>query len=195
MLNKKMVVPIVIALLAAFGVNFDKLGIDVDSLLGGDGQTVAGSDSAGNQSTSNVGGYQSGKHWSNSTPAINLRHVFEGEINRKGKPVGFHSRPGGVDPVTARLVRIQDKPNRAGIYTATIEVKDGGQWKQKFSSFFPDSMSPTDVEQSIHNAYRNSSNPKKQPWKGPSGHGFDVQGYTLSRGDINTAFPVYRKDR
>ena len=124
-----------------------------------------------------------------------MHHVFEGEINRQGKAVGFHSRPGGQDPATARLVKMKDGPNRAGVYTAIIEVRDGSQWKEKFSSFFPDSMSADQVTKAILNAYNKSSNNKKQPWRGPSGHGFDIQGYTLSKGDINTAFPVYQGSR
>ena len=141
-----------------------------------------------------VAGYASGPKWSNTSPAINLHHVFQGEINRKGKAVGFHSRPGGKDPSTARLVRMRDQPNRAGVYTAQIEVRDGSQWKEKFSSFFPDSMSQEQVTQAILTAFENSDK-KKQPWRGPSGLGFDIQGYTLSKGDINTAFPVYQGSR
>ncbi|MFK7916389.1 MAG: EndoU domain-containing protein, partial [Pseudomonadales bacterium] len=124
-------------------------------------------------------------------PEINLWHVFEGEINRKGKPTGFHARPGGQDPANARVKSIKDRPNRAGVYTANIEVRDGGQWKGKFSSFFPDSMSQQEVVNVILHAYRNSKDPRKQPWSGPSGLGFQIQGYTTSRGGINTAFPVY----
>lgn len=133
-------------------------------------------------------------HWSNSTPEINLWHVFEGEINRKGKPTGFHSRPDGQDPADARMVSIKDRPNRQGVYTANIEVRDGGQWKSKFSSFFPDNLSQQEVVEVILNAYKNSRNPNKQPWSGPSGLGFQVQGYTTSRGGINTAFPVYKRN-
>lgn len=133
-------------------------------------------------------------HWSNSEPEINLWHVFEGEINRKGKPTGFHSRPGGQDPANARVVSVKDKPNRQGVYTANIEVRDGGRWKSKFSSFFPDALSQQEVVDVIVHAYNNSKNPNKQPWSGPSGLGFQVQGYTTSRGGINTAFPVYQRN-
>lgn len=131
--------------------------------------------------------------WSNTTPAINLAHVFHGEINRKGKPVGFHSRPNGSSPKGAKVVRVKDGPNKHGVYTATIEIADGSRWKSKFSSFFPDSLTQEQVVEAILHAYNKSNNPKKQPWRGPSGLGFDIQGYTLSKGDINTAFPIYRK--
>jgi hypothetical protein len=133
------------------------------------------------------------KKWSNTTPGVNLRHIFHGEINRKGKPVGYHSRPGGRDAPGARLIRIRSAPNQAGVYTATIAIRDGSQWKEKFSSFFPDAMSRQEVVGAILNAWQHSRDKNKQPWRGPSGKGFDIQGYTLSRGDINTAFPVFER--
>lgn len=185
MLNKKVALPIIAAVLMALGVNLEKFGIDLDALLGGEVSQTTPS------SSNSTAAYQSGSKWSNTSPEINLHHVFEGEINRSGKPVGFHSRPGGIDPDGAKIVRIRDKPNTSGVYTATIAIRDGSQWKEKFSSFFPDSMSADEVIAAVLNAYKKSSNPKAQPWSGPSGHGFRVQGYTTSRGGINTAFPVY----
>lgn len=133
------------------------------------------------------------KQWSDTKPAVNLEHVFEGEINRSGKPVGFHSRPNGEDPPNAKVVRMQSKPNRAGVYTATIAIRDGRQWKEKFSTFFPDRMSQDEVTDVILSAYKNRQDKRKQPWTGPSGLGFNIQGYTLSGGDINTAYPVFKK--
>jgi len=90
-------------------------------------------------------------------------------------------------------VSIKDKPNRAGVYTANIEVRDGDRWKSKFSSFFPDNLSQQDVIEAILHAYGNSD--KQQKWEGPSGLGFNIQGYKTSQGGINTAFPVYRRDQ
>lgn len=209
-MNKKILIPVITAVLLAFGINLDKLGIDLDALLDGNSQSSTSTNSANgdlalkdfsqvksnsgssDSSDNQVAGYQSSAKWSKTSPAINLHHVFEGEINRKGRPVGFHSRPGGVDPSTARLVRIRDKPNSSGVYTAMIEVRDGSRWLEKFSSFFPDHMSPKDVTDAVLNAYRNSKDKKRQPWRGPSGLGFDIEGYTLSKGDINTAYPIYR---
>jgi len=205
MLNKKVIVPIIAAVLIALGVNLDELGIDLNQLAGN--QSVSSDsnktkDLFATNSTQNVPAkksaavkaYTHGSKWSKTNPAINLHHVFAGEINRKDKPVGYHSRPGGQDPDGAKLVKIRDKPNRAGVYTAIIAISDDGNWKEKFSSFFPDKMSQQEVVDAVLNAYRNSSDKKKQPWQGPSGLGFDIQGYTMSRGDINTAFPVYRRD-
>ena len=203
-MNKKILIPVITAVLLAFGINLDKLGIDLEALLDGNQQTSSRSSGSNGDLTlkdfsqSKAGGdgkvaaYQSGAKWSKTSPAINLHHVFEGEINRKGKPVGFHSRPGGVDPSTARLVRIRDKPNAAGVYTAMIEVRDGSRSREKFSSFFPDHLSQDEVTEAVLNAYRNSRDKKRQPWRGPSGLGFEIEGYTLSKGDINTAYPIYQ---
>ena len=92
-------------------------------------------------------------------------------------------------------MRVRDGPNRFGVYTADIEVYDreDGRWESKFSSFFPDAMSRDEVVAAILNAYRQSANPRAQPFDGPSGLGFRIQGYTSGRGGINTAFPVYTR--
>ena len=194
MLNLKKLIPIIAVILIALGVNLEQFGIDLDSLTGGGSNTSQSdrSNNSGTQSGNNTGAHAGhGKQWSNTQPEINLWHIFDGEINRKGKPVGFHSRPNGQNPANARIQSIRSKPNSKGVYTANIEIRDGNQWKSKFSSFFPDNMSREQVVDAVMHAYKNSKNPKKQPWSGPSGQGFQIQGYTTSRGGINTAFPIY----
>ena len=182
----KMAAPLIVVALGYFGVNLDKYGIDLNSLLGGNG----GSQSSSTNSGSGHAGADYAQ-WSSTTPEINLWHVFEGEINRSGKPVGYHSRPGGRDAANARVTNVRDQPNGLGVYTANIEIRDGNSWKGKFSSFFPDSLSRDEVVAAVLHAYNNSSNPQAQPFEGPSGLGFVIQGYTSNRGGINTAFPIY----
>jgi len=193
MLNLKKLIPLIAVVLIALGVNLEQFGIDLGALTGGQSSQSGSqpSSSAGNGNNSSGGTHGSGEKWSSTNPEINLWHVFEGEINRRGKPVGYHSRPNGQDAPNARIKSIKSKPNRHGVYTANIEIRDGNQWKGKFSSFFPDAMSQDQVVDAIINAYSKSKNPKKQPWSGPSGHGFQIQGYTSSQGGINTAFPIY----
>lgn len=183
--SKKNLITLVALLLVALGSNYAEIG---QRLL--QGQTPPGA--SGDRATQAPAAH--GPKWSETAPAINLWHVFDGEINRRGKPVGFHARPGGRDPAGARVVDIRSSPNRAGVYTATVEIRDGDGWRQKFSSFFPDHMSRQQVLDAVLHAYRNSDNPRAQPWSGPSGHQFRIEGYTLSKGDINTAFPVYVRD-
>ncbi len=195
--------PIVAVLLAALGLNLDRFGIDLDALSRGQSpfSSQGTANSSGNSNSSNgqsastgkSSSHSSGQKWSDTSPNINLWHVFEGEINRSGSPTGYHSRPGGQDAPNARIVRIQDRPNRQGVYTATIEVRDGNQWKSKFSTFFPDSLSRDEVIDIILHAYKNSKNKNEAPWEGPSGAGYQIRGYTSGKGGINTAFPVYVK--
>jgi len=192
----KRYIPIAALILVALGVNLDQFGIDLNALSKGAGTTTTQSSTQNNSSgntSSNSSSHttSSTEKWSDTNPNINLWHIFDGEINRSGKPVGFHSRPGGQDPANARVRSVRDAPNRAGVYTASIEIRDGNQWKEKFSSFFPDSMSRDEVLNAILNAYNNSSDPNAQPFEGPSGLGFKIQGYTSNRGGINTAFPIY----
>jgi hypothetical protein len=135
--------------------------------------------------------------WSSTTPKLNLTHVFEGEINKKGKAVGFHSRPGAKDPAGARVVKITAGPNAKGIYTADIQVCNGKKWLGKFSSFFPDAMSKQQVIDLILRAHKAAGSPLTGKW-GATVDAITVNGYMCSgnskacpKGAINTAYPVY----
>ncbi len=132
------------------------------------------------------------EEWSRTSPPINVSHIFEGEINRRGKPVGFHSRPGGRDPQNARLVRVVDRPNRAEVYTAEVEIRSGSNWLSKRSTLYPDRLDRAAVIQAVLNAFQNrSSNGEK--FRGPSGQGFTIEGY-FQNGRINTAYPIYTRN-
>jgi hypothetical protein len=136
------------------------------------------------------------EEWSATAPPVNVTHIFAGEINKRGKPTGFHSRPGGRDPATARLVRIVDRPNRAGVYTAEVEIRDGSpgsQWLAKRSTLYPDRLDRAAVIQAALNAYRNRTTGDGEPFRGPSGQGFTVEGY-FQNGRINTAYPLYSRN-
>ncbi len=203
----KRYLPVAALVLIGLGVNLDQFGIDLHQLAGqGSGpSTISTSDAvAGRDASSAEAAQDAGTSfdradarepattgWSDTEPNINLSHVFHGEINRSGKPTGFHSRPGGRDPAGARVVRLQDEPNASGVYTARVAIRDGNDWSEKFSSMFPDELSSNEVIDVVLNAYRQADNPRAQPWEGPSGLGFRVQGYTSSRGGISTAFPIF----
>jgi len=133
-----------------------------------------------------------GVEWSPSDPPINVTHIFDGQINRRGKPVGFHSRPGGRDPQNARLVRILDGPNRAGVYTAEVEIRDGGRWLEKSSTLYPDAMSREQVIAAILHAFRERPSGGGEKFRGPSGRGFTIEGY-YQDGRINTAYPIFQR--
>lgn len=131
-----------------------------------------------------------GERWSETDPPINLTHLFEGQINKRGKPVGFHARPGGVDPDSARLVRVVDGPIRPGVYVAMVEIRaSSGRWLGKTSTLYPDEFSEDDVVAAILAAYERSDGGEK--WRGDSGKGFTIEGY-FQNGRINTAYPIFR---
>lgn len=127
--------------------------------------------------------------WSDTRPAINLTHIFAGEINRRGKPVGFHSRPGGIDPAGSGVVRFIDRPNRAGVYTAVVWI--GRRNRNKFSTFYPDRLTRPLVIDAILSAYRRGQR-RGERFRGPSGYGFTIEGY-VQNGRIRTAYPIYSR--
>ncbi len=152
-----------------------------------------------------LGGAQAAQ-WSQTDPAINLTHVFEGEINKRGKPVGFHARPLGQDPAHARLIKRLSGPNNAGVYTGRAEIQDRrlNEWKAKsFSSFFPDRLTRAQITDYILVAFKDARPDKRGKWRGKSGAGFQIEGWlcpkggtkTCPDGAINTAYPIYQKDR
>jgi len=129
--------------------------------------------------------------WSATDPPVNETHIFEGQINKRGKPVGFHSRPGGRNPANARVVRVTDGPNRSGVYTADVEIRDGGRWLEKGSTLYPDAMSRREVIAAILHAFRERTGGGEK-FRGPSGRGFTIEGY-FQNGRINTAYPIFQR--
>jgi hypothetical protein len=133
--------------------------------------------------------------WTRTDPPVNQAHIFEGEINKRGKPVGFHARPGGRNPRGARVVRVVDGPNRRGVYTAEVEIENGaGRWLRKISTFFPDSMDRAAVLAAVLHAYEDRTTGGALKFRGPSGRGFTIEGYRLDDGRINTAWPIFTRD-
>lgn len=140
-----------------------------------------------------------GFHWSDHRPAINVRHIFCGEI-RSGKPKGFHSTR--LRDSSEVVVGVRGISRSAqGIYTGTVVFTDG---LTKFSTFFPDACTVDEVLASIHHAsiHIDGDHPA---WGslGPSAPAAGADGYCLDHrgqpfpirmglfddGRVNTAFP------
>jgi hypothetical protein len=137
-------------------------------------------------------GGRADEEWSRTSPPVNVTHLFEGEINKRGKPTGFHARPGGHDPANARVARIVDRPNRAGVYTAEVEIRSGSRWLAKRSTFYPDRLDRAAVLQAVLNAFQHRAG-NGERFRGPSGMGFTIEGY-FQNGRINTAYPIYSRN-
>ena len=136
------------------------------------------------------------KIWSDTTPPIHLVHVFDGEINQRGRPTGFHHISNPPSNRTARIFRKLEGPNKAGVYTALVEIYDphSKKWKEKFSSLFPRHLTRQQLIKAILQAYHQDELEHPRKWRGPSGYGFKIEGYLLKDGRIITAYPLYRKD-
>ncbi len=161
------------------------------SLLLGTGEAWSRSSRSSRHGRRGSGG-RPAEEWSRTSPPVNVTHIFEGEINSRGKPVGFHSRPGGRDPQGARVVRVVDRPNRAGVYTAEVEIRSGGDWLPKRSTLYPDRLSRDAVIQAALHAFASRTTGGAEKFRGPSGQGFTIEGY-YQNGRINSAYPIFNR--
>ncbi len=116
--------------------------------------------------------------WSKTQPPINLRHIFCGEINRRGRPKGFHSTQLlGSTPEVKKIYKKQSL--RKGIYNARVKFING---KTKFSTFFPDQCTVDAITRSVVFAARNKTR-KHHQWGilGPSAPQKNANGFCLDR--------------
>ena len=154
--------------------------------------------------------------WTDTAPAINLAHVFCGELRGTDRPAGFHATVALGDPGAPVLVSFEQddggrvevtdgtapepSPDPAGIFTAIVRFSNG---RDKFSTFFPMACSADEILASIRHAHGDAA-PAATTWGwiGPSAPDDAAAGYCLSNGDvfdirlgylgdgrINTAFP------
>lgn len=139
-------------------------------------------------------------HWSETRPAVNVRHIFCGELD-DGRPKGLHSAQLlATSPLVDGIVRRREEGG--GVYSALVRFQGG---REKLSTFFPDGCSVDAVVHSIAYAARHPSG-RHPAWGevGPSAPGAGAAGYCLDDGGqpilirfgrrrdgrINTAFPV-----
>lgn len=153
---------------------------------------------------------------------VNLHHIFCGELNKRKKAVGFHSRPGGNNPSTWVSDEVKASANAQGIYELkNIKLKlpaNSASPKikiKKRSTMFPDSCSQNQVVNSIVYARRFSGQCQytKSAFCGPNAPAalsehdssycvadndelFDIQFVmaTDSTENIHTAYPKYQPD-
>ena len=120
-----------------------------------------------------------------------LIHIFEGDINRKGRAGGYHYDM--VEGTSGSIIEGTKGPvlNDAGIYEAKVEVNgtlkkaNGGK-----STFFPDHMSPQEVVDAINEAYSNKVLMEGSRYIGTSQNGISIEIILNSEGKIITAYPL-----
>jgi hypothetical protein len=135
--------------------------------------------------------------------------LFCGQWNdRKNRPSGFHSRPGGENPATVGSTKISQPSNAKGLYGVRWSFA-GHPDREKFSSMFPDTCNEEQILKSVvYAATHTTACPEGAPrWAkcGPNrpplgGQGFceasDSSVFTVAFATlknskkINTAFPI-----
>ncbi|HXA00502.1 MAG TPA: EndoU domain-containing protein [Cytophagaceae bacterium] len=129
-------------------------------------------------------------------PEKTQRHIFEGEVNARGKAVGCH-HISAINSGHSKIIAVISRPNQEKIYEATVEVfdKKRSQWikKEGRSSFYPDSWSKEKVLREITSAFNNPGKINKgAKWESVSESGIKISGYTNEQGQITTAYPIYK---
>jgi hypothetical protein len=137
--------------------------------------------------------------WSETRPAVNLRHVFCGEID-DGRPKGLHSAR-LIETSAAVLGIARRRGEGGGVSSAVVRFANG---KEKLSTLFPDACTVGEVTRSIVHA-ANHAQSRHPAWGelGPSAPAAGAPGYCLDDrgrpliirfgrlgdGRVNTAFP------
>jgi hypothetical protein len=130
------------------------------------------------------------------------QHIFDGHYRpSRETDTGYHHREGGVDRGALRVVRIIDRPDPHGVYTAQVRGPRTSPARIKKSTFFPDSWSRAEVLYAVRHAFLDAMrdrdanyDPVRQRFRGVY-RGVRIEGY-LRRGpaeprpcDIVTAYP------
>lgn len=127
------------------------------------------------------------KHTENFASKGAIKHILEGEVNKRGKAVGFHME----NMPTKRGIIIEStrtNPDKNGIYNAKVKVD--GVIKDAKSSFFPVNMIPQQIVNAINQAYSTMSPFRGALMKGNTEFGFDIGMYLDEDSKIITAFPI-----
>ena len=151
-------------------------------------------------------------------PIVNDPHIFCGEIRQRANgtfyATGFHSRPGGINPVGPGGAAIIGNgavgpaaPGApAGIYRLNnFTITQGGVTRTKaLSTMFPDACNQASVLVAIRNALAAAIVAGHVPpgqFNGLSDGGgactagggaqFNITGFTNANGDVLTAYPAY----
>ena len=131
-----------------------------------------------------------------------MPHILDGHLNKKGQAVGFHHRGDGIDPPNSRMTSQVGLKNPQDVYIGKVEVRDpaNGNWVSKKSNsgestFYPDNMTPKEVEAAIRHAYadalRKGEVKQTGVFSGDSGLGFNISG-RVRNDHITTAYPIYK---
>ncbi|WP_242396957.1 EndoU domain-containing protein, partial [Clostridium butyricum] len=120
-----------------------------------------------------------------------LKHILEGEINKRGKAVGFHYE--GFPTTKGNIIEgTKSLPDELGVYTGRVEVSgipktsNGGQ-----STFFPESWTAQDIVDAINQAYVNKTFVRGNTYIGTLPSGMKIEMFIDQYGNIISAYPKF----
>ncbi|EMU55294.1 MULTISPECIES: EndoU domain-containing protein [Clostridium] len=124
-----------------------------------------------------------------------LKYILEGEINKRGKAVGFHYE--GFPTTKGNIIEgTKSLPDELGVYTGRVEVSgipktsNGGQ-----STFFPESWTAQDIVDAINQAYVNKTFVRGNTYIGTLPSGMKIEMFIDQYGNIISAYPKFRISR
>ena len=115
-----------------------------------------------------------------------LEHILKGAKSH-GVVSGYHYE--GMPNSNAKAIAgTASAPNRYGVYTAQVAEKkgDGGR-----STFFPKSMTPQQIVDSINEAYVTKTFRSGNVYRGTAASGMVIEMYLDQNKQIISAFPIY----
>jgi len=129
--------------------------------------------------------------------ALDDKHILNGEVKRTpgGVPraVGFHHQAPGTEAGARIVPGTQAKPNKLGVYSGTVEIKDPrtGEWirKNSESTFFPKHWTRSQVRTAILEAFANRSDIGNGRWQATLPSGMTITGFVDDTGRITSAYP------
>lgn len=117
-----------------------------------------------------------------------LEHIFEGDINRKGKAVGFHYEGEKIETVRGATIEgTVSKPNKDGVYHGKVKIDD--VTKNGFSTFFPKAWTAQEVVDNINQAYENKTFVTGNTYVGVADSGVKIEMFLNQKDQIISAFP------
>ena len=120
-----------------------------------------------------------------------IEHIFEGQVNARGKAVGYHYE--GIEGTSGNVILgTESSINKFGVYKAKVEVNgipktaNGG-----FSTFYSKDLSPQQVVDAINEAYSNCELKigTRNTYQGITKNGMKIDMFLNQNGKIISAFP------
>ena len=120
-----------------------------------------------------------------------IEHIFEGQVNTRGKAVGYHYE--GIEGTSGKIILgTESSINNFGVYKAKFEVDgipktaNGG-----CSTFYSKDMSPQQVVDAINQAYSNCELKPgtRNTYQGVANNGMQIDMFLDQNGNIISAFP------